>query len=536
MLRLRQTPVPSSFKQYRDDPVGFAREVLGEELWAKEAEILEAVRDRPMVAVVKANAVGGTFTAASAALWWLNCFQPSKVISTAPPPERQIRDLLWGEIRAKQTRSLHKGLVGGNPRTLIIKVNDEWWAQGFTIPLSGTREERIARFQGHHSPHLLFIFDEAHGIPDEIWEAADSCLSGGHWRFLILSNPLAPSGPFHGKVRAGGWHVIHISALEHPNVVAGQDVIPGCVSQDKTVERIQRWSEPLREDEIPDAECFQTPGFLDQVRVLEEKPVLVGDAWRRVTNSLLSVKTLGQFPSIGGGLIPLAWVQKANELWSATTDKTIGSLVLGVDPARFGESNTGIAWRYGNVVERVEKLAKQDTMAVAGYVKAVLFRDGAETPTGLAKVEVAGLGAGVVDRLREQQAPLVAVNVAGGIGLTDRSGELKFANVRAYIWYALREALEAGELALPPNDELTEELTAVRPGGYTSAGKFKLESKDALKRRIGRSPDLGDAVALTFAPVIEAAYLPEARAQPRIPSKWAGRGRYTVGRRWGKKR
>jgi len=522
-LEMRRRQQRVEFASYRSDPATFVQDVLGTKLWDREAEILEAVRDHPKVAVVKANSIGGTFTAARVVLWWLNSFAPSKVVTTAPPPDRQIKDLLWGELRAAQRKALSRGmgLVGGEPLIMKLGISDEHWAQGFTIPLSGTKEDRIARFQGHHSPHLLFIFDEAHAIPEEIWEAADSCMSGGHWRFLILSNPLAPNGPFYQRVRGGGWHVIEISALEHPNVVAGENVIPGCVDRAKTVERIQRWSEVV---DNPTADCFQVPDFLDGEQTIVEKPPLEGGEWRIPTNPLLSTKTLGKFPTIGGGLIPLAWVQRANVLWYEREGKGEGDLALGVDPAGLGENLTAVAFERGKTVEKIETLAKADPMAGAGYVKAQLMRQssgGTEAPIGAAKIEADGIGVGMIARLREQDVPVISVQAGGGAkgsdgkDLTDVSGELTFRYLRDYLWYALRDELEAGEYALPPDDDLTEEITAVMPDGYTSSGKFKLESKDRLKKRIGRSPDKGDSVAMLFAPAEKPPVRP-AQAQKEI--------------------
>jgi len=532
----------------QSDPVHFVEEILGETLWAKEKEILEAVRNHPRVAVVKANAVGGTFTAARAALWWLNCFAPSKVITTAPPPDRQIKDLLWGELRGAQRKALARGaaLVGGEPLTMKLSVSDEHWAQGFTIPLNGTREERVAKFQGHHSPNLFAIYDEAHGIPDEVWEAMDSCLSGGNCRWLLLSNPLAASGPFYQRVRSGGWHVVEISALEHPNVVTGENVIPGCVDRAKTVERIQKWSEPVG---APDASAFQVPEFLDGEQAVPDKPALVGGEWRVPISPLLDSKTLARFPTIGGGLIPLAWVQRANALWLEREGKGGGDLILGVDPARYGADLSAVAWHRGETVEngtveKVETMAKADTMELAGYIKRCLMKpvlDASgrmtEVPVGIAKVEITGgLGAGPYDRLRELGVPVQAVSIEGGAeGLTDATGEMLFANLRSYLHYALRDALEAGELALPPDEELTEEITAVQtgPAPYTSAGKFKLPSKDQEKKLLGRSPDKKDAVLMLFAPVEVLAHLPSAESQPRQPSRWKGQAKFGgEGKRW----
>jgi len=122
-------------------------------------------------------------------------------------------------------------------------------------------------------------------------------------------------------------------------------------------------------------------------------------------------------------------------------------------------------------------------------------------PGTIANIDIIGIGAGVVDRLREQGEKLItAVNFGAGTKRTDMSGEVEMLNVRAAAWWGLRERLEPpSEVMLPPtkDDELLGDLVAPRYG-YTSSGKLKVESKDDIKKRLGHSPDMGDAVVLSF--------------------------------------
>jgi hypothetical protein len=115
-------------------------------------------------------------------------------------------------------------------------------------------------------------------------------------------------------------------------------------------------------------------------------------------------------------------------------------------------------------------------------------------------VDVIGIGAGVVDRLREQGYNVTGVNVSESSDRTDNSGELQFVNLRSAVWWALREALDplnSDPLALPPDDILTGDLTAPK-WSITSAGKIKMESKEDLRKRLGRSTDAGDTLALAW--------------------------------------
>ncbi len=115
----------------------------------------------------------------------------------------------------------------------------------------------------------------------------------------------------------------------------------------------------------------------------------------------------------------------------------------------------------------------------------------------LAVVDVIGIGAGVVDRLRELNRDVLPFNAAEHTERKDKSGELGFADVRSAAWWNLRELLESEPIALPPDDELIGDLVAPK-WRVMSGGKIKVESKDEIRKRIDRSTDNGDAVIQAF--------------------------------------
>ena len=140
----------------------------------------------------------------------------------------------------------------------------------------------------------------------------------------------------------------------------------------------------------------------------------------------------------------------------------------------------------------LRRTSREDTMQTTGRVQGIVSATIGRVPI----VDVIGIGAGVVDRLREMKVAVVAFNASAGTELKDRSRELGYLNTRAAAWWRLREMLDPAfgpELALPPDDLLTGDLTA--PHWKTiSGGKIQIESKDEIRKRIGRSPDSGDAV------------------------------------------
>jgi len=180
-------------------------------------------------------------------------------------------------------------------------------------------------------------------------------------------------------------------------------------------------------------------------------------------------------------------------------DTIPGRRIFACDVARFGEDETAIATRQGNaVIGQIERIGKQDTMATANRLAGRLRTNAASASA----VDVIGIGAGVVDRLRELRLPVSAFNASEHTDATDMSGEFTFPNVRSAAWWNMREMLDPSRnsnIMLPPDEELKTDLTAprwdIKPGA-----KITVEPKDQIHKRIGRSPDRGDAVVIAFWP------------------------------------
>ena len=170
---------------------------------------------------------------------------------------------------------------------------------------------------------------------------------------------------------------------------------------------------------------------------------------------------------------------------------------VGVDPARFGDDRTAIIRRRGRLAFGIETRKGLDTMAVAGLIGDIFNR---ERPDRVF-VDVGGLGAGIVDRLRElgYGNRLTAVNAGERATADDR-----FLNKRAECWSNLRDWLNEPPVQIPDSDTLHGDLTGPRYS-YDSASRLKLERKEDMKRRGLRSPDEGDALAMTFAHPVAAA-------------------------------
>ncbi len=452
------------------DPAWWCENVLRVKPWSKQVEIMQSVRDNPRTAVRSCHGIGKSFTAGQIILWFLNAFAPSIVLSTAPT-WRQVEKLVWKEVRASYARAtaidggLGGALLPASPELHIVR--DQWYAAGLS-----TNDPN--KFQGYHEEHILVIVDEAAGVPEDIFEAIEGVLTSEHSRLLLLGNPTSVGGTFHKAFRSPGYHAMHISAFDAPNFTAF-----GITEQDF---RDNTWEAKLT-GPLPNPKLI-TPAWAYD-KFLKWGP----------DSPAYQARVLGDFPEGGDDtLIPLAWVEAAQARWP---DAEPGEPVeIGCDVARFGRDATVIATRRGRRVDPLLAHSQKDTMETAGLIVAAQRETGAST----VKVDEIGIGAGVVDRLRELKCPAVGVNVATAAAEPER-----FANLRAELWWNLREMLDPNPrvnpnpIALPPDDVLLADLANVRYK-VDSKGRIQLESKDEIKKRLGRSPDRGDAVVLAFAP------------------------------------
>lgn len=197
------------------------------------------------------------------------------------------------------------------------------------------------------------------------------------------------------------------------------------------------------------------------------------------------------FQSTGGdSLISPDVVMKARK----TKCDAIGPIVIGVDPARFGDDRTSIIYRRGRVAYGLKSYDKLDTMEVAGLVHMILKND---TRKDICKVfiDVGGLGAGIVDRLKELGYADVIKPVNSGEKPLDAD---RYYNKRAEMWGEMNKWLKDGPVSIPDLDSLHADLCGPTYK-FDSKTRLVLERKEDMKRRGLRSPDEGDALALTFA-------------------------------------
>ncbi len=461
------------FPQYKDDPVGFAVNILGITPWSRQAEMLRSVVANRRTAVRSGHKTGKSSGLAIAALWWVKTRRRGRVIATATKAE-QIRDIFWREVRALWQRARDRGrpLGGQLYETAYLGLK---YADGREIIGKTSKAEGGAPGVGGYSgPEMFFIIDEASGVPDDVLEAFKGNLAGGG-KLLVGGNPLVTSGWFYDAFtsKAAMWHRLKISSEETPNVSGLEEPVPGLADKEY-VDEMRRECGP---------EYMNDPVY--QTRVAGEFP--------------------GQAPN---AVVGLSLVDRATQAWASTEE--IGVLEVGVDVAREGDDESAVCMRRGLKTYPVVAFKNQDSDTLAANVRALLFGRAGDVARGMVrrhpdgrpaekpkvKVDSIGVGAGVYDRLKGySDLEVYAVNVAEAPTSKPGEGQVGYDKLRDQLWFAARDYLRAGGTVPPESTRLLSDLVAPKYS-FNSQGEYKVEPKKDTKKRLKRSPDHGDAFCL----------------------------------------
>ena len=496
---------------FREHPEIFFHDVLGVTPTDYQVEIAQSVVHNRVTTVASCNSAGKTGITGCIVPWYLLSYSESIVVTTAPKWQ-QVKDLLWREINTRWEKAKYP-LSSNKPNVVSWDLSSNWFAVGVA-------SKDPSKIQGYHadSGHLLVIIDEAAAVDELMFEGVWALMTAAECRLLMLGNPTSQSGFFRASHKATSTdHKIRIDMFDTPNFKSNN-----IRNEDDLVKAI----ESKRELALP-------------------YPMLASPQWgyeslrKWGSNSpMYQARCRARFPEVGeNNLIPLNWIEQAcsnerleqilglslpygDDKQEAENERirqqmlqtymTSQDTIRGVDVARFGSDTTVVQPRWGAIVGRAKAFHKMDTMQTAGYVWSTLENK----PTDLTCVDVIGVGAGVVDRLRELQAEqnalgnsqfanIIAVNVAEKpMEKPEGLVQMEFANSRAELYWRLRGMFERGEIYLMPDEngnppeELMDELSSIQ---YKFLGdKIYIEEKAEMKKRLQKSPDRADALMLTL--------------------------------------
>lgn len=468
---------------YRDDPERFAREILGIELWSRQSEVLRTVRDHPRVAVKSGRRVSKSHSAMIIALWFY-CSWPDARVVISSTTARQVDEILWRELTMILARSGRcVDCKRDDPNGLLIPTPCDHSSRiegrlgmlarsGLKSPdfreiVGFTARDQVA-MQGVAGSRMLFIVDEASGIPQGIFDAIEGNRAGGA-RVVLLGNPTKNSGEFydasHGKLRdlskpdSVGYVSVTISSEESPNVVAGKELIPGLATR-----------EYIREREIE---------------------------WGR-DSPLFKVHVLGQHAeNEEGAIFSIHAITEAQKRWAETPEA--GRLYLGLDPAGpsgTGDDSTFVLRRGLKMISLACKRGLTDEGHLAEVLAVLLLaRLPREVPVVVVDRE-GPIGSALWGALRQYAEKHPGSFVVVGIRSSDRAVRqpLIYDRMRDELAANLEGWFRDGG-AILEDAHLEKELHEMR-WEMQANGRLKLTDKKKIKKALGRSPDRFDGLAL----------------------------------------
>jgi hypothetical protein len=456
----RERASKRSLERYYDNPVAFVHDCFkweaGKGPTPYQDLILGLLPKEKKISARGPHGLGKTGMEAWAIIWFATTRAAAgrdwKIITTAG---------VWGQLEAYLWPEVHKWVqmidwqrLGRPPFTRNELLQMELKLQGGSAFAKSSSDAQF--IEGAHADSILYIFTEAKAIGNDVFDAAEGAFSGNEDTTeayaLAMSTPGAPEGRFYEiqTQQAGleGWHTVHVTLEEA--IASGQ------VSSE--------WAERLKRQWGEDSALYHN-------------------------------RVLGEFYSSDeNGVIPLAWVEAAQRRWLDNRHiPLLGLDQVGIDVATTGDDKTCMAMFHGHRVNEIRTSSLEDTVQTASRAQGILDKWG-----GVAVVDADGVGVGVADQLKRAGYNVVAFHASGGSDAKDQSGELSFLNRRAEALWKLREALDPKNnpiLELPDDDTLTSDLTSAR---WWIAGhaKIQIEAKKDIKKRLGRSPDLGDAVMM----------------------------------------
>ena len=437
----------SKMIEWRKNPLQFIEEnfQVSPDPW--QIDVLNSFNSNRRLAMKASKGVGKTSLLAWVCWYFLATRTHPKIAATSISWDN-LSDGLWAEMSKWQSKShfLKENFEWTKTRIYLKSNPETWFMSARTWAKGSSSEQQANTLAGLHADNIMFVLDESGGIPDAVMAAAEAALASGHdCKLVQAGNPTHLSGPLYRACTTEKhlWHVTEISSdPENPKRSTR-------VSLEWAKEQIEKYGRD---------------------------------------NPWVLINVFGQFPPTSlNSLLGYEEVRAAMNKKHHAHDYEFSQKRLGVDVARFGEDSTCIFPRQGLIAFKPVEMRNARSNEVAARVMQAKFKWNSEVEfvdgTG-------GFGSGVVDSLLQSGVRAQEVNFSG------KALDPRYFNKRAEMWFNMAEWIKRGG-SLPNEDRLLKELTV--PTYTFKNGKLILESKDQIKERLGFSPDMADALALTFA-------------------------------------
>jgi hypothetical protein len=447
----RKERASANWGRYFSNPKLFVQEIVGipeEDIEPEQHQILDAVANEPMVAVKSGHGIGKTATLSWVILWFIMT-RPNARIPCTAPTQHQLYDILWAEVSKWIGKcKIAQQILQWTATKVYVKGKEKTW---FAVARASNKPENLA---GFHEDHILFIVEEASGVPQPIMEVVEAALTNEGAKMLMVGNPTLLSGTFYNAFHKDRniYKTLTFNAENSRRV------------SELFLKRMARYGK--------DSNVYR-------VRVKGEFP-------KGQPDTLITLEQAEQ--AVGRKVEP--WNKHA----------------MGVDPARYGDDESVIYSREGNRILPAQAFHGINTTQLTGMVlkRAREVYKVYKEPLHI-KVDDTGVGAGVTDQLEEAQSqekvkPLERkefnIKVIPIVN-NGKPNSSEYADRGTEMWGTMRDALD--ELSLPADDDDLIAQMATRKYKVQPDGKLKLERKDDMKKRNLPSPDRADALALCLA-------------------------------------
>ncbi len=442
----------AKYKKYEVDH-GRKPEDMG---WAEMTEHDKDYAQKLGISIMAGRGVGKSAFLSWVIIWFLLLFEEARIVCTATKQD-QLKTIIWAQVSQWIHARTPTGEYAFIFRDFLKVLGERIIFDTTMLGKKGEIEPRFAKqavcqknsniadqqatLSGDHSPNMLMIADESSGIPDPVLEPLERTMTGKFNVCIQTFNPNKNSRyaiDSHYGVTKDYWVKLRWNAEDS-----------SLVTKDSIEKALVKY------------------GSKDS------------DGYR--------VNVLGLPPESGEDvLIPYAWVSEASTRYRKPS-KSDGKL-LGVDPARHGNDKTVFVLRQGGVLLDIQKFTKLDAVEVANLV--IDYCDKWEVDACF--VDTVGVGGPIYDVLR-RSAITRFISVEASRAARDKD---RFPRLRDELWWACREWFASAAPVIPDEKELIDQLTDIH---YSDeSGKIKIEAKSMMKKRSGGSPDIADALNLTF--------------------------------------
>lgn len=427
-------------RRWKLNPVLFVQKALGAQPTDQQIPIMmDFAQPGAKVAVKAGHGVGKSSLMSWLAIWHTLLFKDSKAAATAPSAT-QLKDVFMAEV-SKWINRAHPWIKNQLiPGAMRLGVRGAEQTQFLTARTA--RADKPDALQGLHADSMAFFIDEAFGVADPVYVVAKGALSTPGARALLCGNPTATSGyafqAFHRNKHL--WKCHTLSCINSPLVAA------------------------------------------EYVTEMKDEYGVDSDIYK--------VRVLGEFPSAAiNQLIPRSLAEKASNTVHGRSEYSYAPKILGVDVAWEGDDRSAVYFRQGLASKKLGSWYKIDNMTLGGLIN----QWWTEMDIDAVFIDV-GWGTGVIDYLRSLGRAPIPVNFGGS------PTKNEYHNKRSEMWGDCKDWLISGG-SIDKDDDLIEDLIGPMYA-FMPNGKKVLEKKKDMKRRGLKSPDLADALVLTFAETV----------------------------------